>query len=165
MKKLVLIILLAALIGCRQTAEKKSIDLQTKMDKVSYSIGIDIAKSFGSQPFSVLPDDIAQGLTDALTAVDARLTEQEMEETLNNFQTEMMSQQDTVNLSAPSNMDKVSYSIGFDIGKSFGRQPFELVADAVAQGLKDGLSANAPLMTSEEMEETLTAFQEEIMNQ
>ena len=165
MKKFALLILLAAFIGCQQTVEKKTLELTTKMDKVSYSIGIDIGKSFENQPFDVLADDISQGLSDALTKSVARLTEQDMEETLKNFQTEMMSQKDTVNLTPPSNMDKVSYSIGFDIGKSFEKQTFELVPEAISKGLNDGISSTDPLMTAEEMEETLTAFQEEIMNQ
>jgi len=165
MKKLTLIILLAALIGCQQTVEKKTLELTTKMDKVSYSIGIDIGKSFENQPFDVLADDISQGMSDALTKAVARMTQEEMETTLKDFQTEMMSQRDTTNLTPPSNMENVSYSIGYDIGNSFGNQPFELVAEAVAQGLKDGVNSAEPMMTKEEMEETLTSFQEEIMNQ
>ena len=77
----------------------------------------------------------------------------------------MKTQRDTTNLTPPSNMENVSYSIGYDIGNSFGNQPFELVAEAVAQGLKDGVNSAEPMMTKEEMEETLTSFQEEIMNQ
>ncbi len=164
MKKFALIILLAGLIGCQQTVEKKTIDFQTKMDTVSYSIGMDIGKSFENQPFTVLADDIAQGLNDALTEAEARLTDSEMEETLNNFQKEMMNQKDAVNLTPAKDMDKVSYSIGFDIGRSFQKQPFELVPDVVSQGLKDGLNKTDPLIPAEEMESTLTSFQEEIMN-
>ena len=54
--------------------------------------------------------------------------------------------------------DKVSYSIGVNIGKSMQKDGVEVNADAVALGLKDGLSGGPTKMTDEEMTSTMTAF-------
>jgi len=59
--------------------------------------------------------------------------------------------------------DKVSYSIGLDIGKSFKSQGVELNAAALAQGIKDGLGGGPALMTEEEMMKTMEEFQNQMM--
>ena len=59
--------------------------------------------------------------------------------------------------------DKVSYSIGIDVGESFSKQQLDLVPEFVAQGIEDAMKGNEPLMTKEDMEETIKIFQEERM--
>jgi FKBP-type peptidyl-prolyl cis-trans isomerases 1 len=41
--------------------------------------------------------------------------------------------------------DKVSYSIGLDIGTTFKKQKMEISSDALVAGLKDGMSGTKPL--------------------
>jgi len=41
------------------------------------------------------------------------------------------------------NKDKVSYSIGLDIGTTFKKQKMEISSDALVAGLKDGMSGKA----------------------
>src|SRR5437899_3227703 len=43
--------------------------------------------------------------------------------------------------------DKVSYSIGLDIGNTFKKQKMEINTDVLAAGVKDGLSGANPLLT------------------
>jgi FKBP-type peptidyl-prolyl cis-trans isomerase FklB len=59
--------------------------------------------------------------------------------------------------------DKVSYSIGLDIGKNLKKQSIDVNADAFARGLKDALSGGDTLMTEQEINETMAAFQKEMM--
>ena len=59
--------------------------------------------------------------------------------------------------------DKVSYSIGMEIGKNFKRQSVDVNPELVARGVKDAFSDGKPLMTDDEMKEALTAFQKEMM--
>ncbi len=59
--------------------------------------------------------------------------------------------------------DKVSYSIGLDIGNKLKSQSIEINADILASGVKDALSGSKPLMTENEIQETMTAFQKEMM--
>lgn len=59
--------------------------------------------------------------------------------------------------------DKVSYSIGLDIGSSFKKQSIEVNTDVLMKGIQDGLSGDTPLMTEEEMRQTMTALQQEMM--
>jgi len=53
--------------------------------------------------------------------------------------------------------DKVSYSIGADIGNSLKRSDLDVNPDFLAQGLKDALVGKT-VMTDEEMKTTLEAF-------
>lgn len=55
--------------------------------------------------------------------------------------------------------DKVSYSIGLEIGSSFKKQSIDIDTDAVAAGIKDAISSNKPLLTENEVKEVMTAFQ------
>lgn len=54
--------------------------------------------------------------------------------------------------------DKVSYSIGLDIGNTFKKQKMEINADVLAAGVKDALSGANPLLTPDEMRTVMTQF-------
>ena len=58
--------------------------------------------------------------------------------------------------------DKISYSIGYDLGKNFKEQGIEITADLVASGIKDALSGAKTALTDEEMENILKGFQMEL---
>jgi FKBP-type peptidyl-prolyl cis-trans isomerase FklB len=59
--------------------------------------------------------------------------------------------------------DKISYSIGTDIGKQFKMQGIDVNPDMLARGVKDALSGTKPAMDEKDMEATMTAFQQEMM--
>jgi len=59
--------------------------------------------------------------------------------------------------------DKVSYSIGVDIGKNFKRQGLELDLDKMSKGLKDGMAGGKLAMTEDEMRATMMSFQNEML--
>jgi FKBP-type peptidyl-prolyl cis-trans isomerase FklB len=61
-----------------------------------------------------------------------------------------------------SQKDKVSYIIGLNIGTNMKRQSVEVDTDLLLKGLKDGLSGSKPILTEEEMRQTMTAFNEEM---
>ena len=54
--------------------------------------------------------------------------------------------------------DKVSYSIGLDIGNTFKKQNMDINPEALLSGLKDATSGAKPQMTDEEMQKTMTAY-------
>ncbi len=59
--------------------------------------------------------------------------------------------------------DKVSYSIGLDIGTTFKKQNMDINTDVMVAGLKDGMSGNKPQMTEEQIKETMTAYSKSMM--
>lgn len=59
--------------------------------------------------------------------------------------------------------DKVSYSIGADIGSTLKRQEIDVVPEALFRGLKDALSGGKTALTAEEMQSTMQTFQQEMM--
>ena len=66
--------------------------------------------------------------------------------------------------SLDTKVQKTSYAIGLDIGTNIAQGELEVDADALAQGLRDGLGlGGAPLMTQEEQQEVLMTLQQELM--
>jgi FKBP-type peptidyl-prolyl cis-trans isomerase len=61
--------------------------------------------------------------------------------------------------------DKVSYSIGLNIGNTLKQQPFELNPEMVAAGVKDVLLGGKTLLTEAEVRDTLMAFQKDLETQ
>jgi FKBP-type peptidyl-prolyl cis-trans isomerase FklB len=62
-----------------------------------------------------------------------------------------------------SEKGKRSYSIGYNIGTNLKQESFDIDPDLVAKGLREALSGKKAAMTEQEIRETLTAFQQEIM--
>jgi len=58
--------------------------------------------------------------------------------------------------------DKVSYSIGLDIGEKLKKQSIEVDPELLARGIKDAISDAKPLLTEEEVQTVMTAFQQEL---
>lgn len=61
-----------------------------------------------------------------------------------------------------SQKDKVSYSLGMDLGTNLKRQQIEVDADLLAKGLKDALGDGKTLLTADEVRSTLMALQAEL---
>jgi len=59
--------------------------------------------------------------------------------------------------------DKVSYSIGLNIGFNLKKQNVSINPDTFVLGLKDAL-AGKPQMTDEQVKETMTAFEKEMID-
>ncbi len=58
--------------------------------------------------------------------------------------------------------DKVSYSIGLNIGFNFKKQNMDLNPDILASGIKDAM-ANKPQMTQDQVKETMAAFEKDMI--
>lgn len=66
--------------------------------------------------------------------------------------------------SAPkTDLQKISYSLGADIGKNFKMQEVQLDVDMMAKGIRDAMAGGTFAMTDEDMEKTMAAFQEVMM--
>ncbi|WP_133129748.1 FKBP-type peptidyl-prolyl cis-trans isomerase [Legionella yabuuchiae] len=62
-----------------------------------------------------------------------------------------------------TDQDKLSYSIGIDLGKNFKRQGIEVNPEVLAQGMKDGMNGGKQLLTDQQMKDVLTKFQKDLM--
>jgi len=58
--------------------------------------------------------------------------------------------------------EKMSYGIGADLGRNLKRLGIEIDADALIKGFNDALSGAKPLMSDEEIGQTLNALQQSI---
>lgn len=61
-----------------------------------------------------------------------------------------------------SQRDRLSYVIGLDIGSNLKNQSVDVNPDILLRGIKDGLSGAKPLMSEQEIKETIAAFQKEM---
>jgi len=59
--------------------------------------------------------------------------------------------------------EKASYIIGMDIGGNLKRQSVDVDPNILAKGVQDALSGAKPLLSNDEIQETMAAFQKEMM--
>jgi FKBP-type peptidyl-prolyl cis-trans isomerase FklB len=57
--------------------------------------------------------------------------------------------------------EKMSYIIGMDIGNNLRKQSIDVDPNILARGIQDGLSAAKPLLSEEEIQNTVTTFRKE----
>ncbi len=58
---------------------------------------------------------------------------------------------------------RINYSLGYQIGGDFKRQGVEMNADAVVQGIEDGLSGAEPRMPAADMRQTLMELKRKVV--
>ena len=66
------------------------------------------------------------------------------------------------NIKLDSQKTKVSYIIGYDIGKNMKRSNLELDYDTFLTGLKEAMNAKESRITQEDQQKIMTAFQDEM---
>lgn len=59
--------------------------------------------------------------------------------------------------------DKLSYSMGFDIGSKLLQESIEINPDILSKGVQDGFRGTEPLMTKEEMQKAITEFRKDMI--
>lgn len=59
--------------------------------------------------------------------------------------------------------DKVSYILGMDIGNNLKKQSISVNPKIFAKGIEDALAGTKSLLTEQEVQETMVAFQKEVM--
>ena len=62
-----------------------------------------------------------------------------------------------------TDVDKLSYSIGADLGKNFKKQGIEINPVAMTKGLQDGASGTQTLLTDQQMRDVLNQFQHNLL--
>jgi FKBP-type peptidyl-prolyl cis-trans isomerase FklB len=62
-----------------------------------------------------------------------------------------------------SDLEKLSYSIGVDLGSNIKKQGIVLDVPAMAKGIEDSMQGKELKMTDEQMKESLVKFQKELM--
>lgn len=61
-------------------------------------------------------------------------------------------------------MDKVSYTIGYQMGHSFKQQNIKASPIVIMEGIEAGMANKKPAMTQAEMQSTMQAFQKEMVS-
>ena len=59
--------------------------------------------------------------------------------------------------------EKVSYIIGMDIGGNLKKQSIDIDPNILVKGIQDGLAGAKPLLTNQEIQETMVAFKREMV--
>lgn len=87
-----LVVSVVALSGCNEEKKSAEVSLDTLSQRVSYSVGYDIAKNFNDNEFSLDMAIVLAGLNDAQNSVEPRLTPEQITETMAEFQQYMIEQ-------------------------------------------------------------------------
>ena len=82
-----IVILAAGLLATQVNAE--DVSLKTQMEKVSYAIGVDIAKNFKQQGIEINVDSLTKGMRDGLAGGKLLMTDEELVATLTSYQAEL----------------------------------------------------------------------------
>ena len=85
MMKYIAIITGFLIIGCESSDNQQAPKLETAMDSVSYSIGVDIGKNMKTQELDINDKAMFAGWSAAFNGDTLQLTEEDMLATLNNF--------------------------------------------------------------------------------
>ncbi len=65
--------------------------------------------------------------------------------------------------SLPTEMDKVSYGIGVQIGQNFKQQGVEIKIESLIRGLKDALAGGKLELTQQQIQQVMTSFSQKMM--
>lgn len=77
--------------------------------------------------------------------------------------TTMMSSYAAAEASLTNDLEKLSYSIGVDLGSNIKKQKIDINVPALAQGIEDSISGKPLKMTDEQMKDSLVKFQKDLM--
>lgn len=160
------------LLGYLTCGAAMAVENDTK-DNVSYSIGYNIGKKMcegmKQDNVDVNPAILANGLTDAFSNTPA-LTDRERRAVMEAFKKEKEARSESPvkalsTITSKGESDRVSYSIGYNIGEKMCegmRQDNVDVNPAIlAKGLTDAFS-NTPTMTDTERETVMKAFEKDL---
>lgn len=61
--------------------------------------------------------------------------------------------------------DRASYVIGYNLGRTLKQNDVQASSDLILKGLRDGLAGEKGMLTDEEMQSTMQAFQQQVQSQ
>lgn len=79
--------------------------------------------------------------------------------------TSLAAQEETPTISLDTEQEKTSYAVGLNMGQTMRQQGVEFDFELLVEGLEDGYGGEEPLLDSEQLQQTLAAFQERMMAQ
>lgn len=76
-----------------QAPKQKAVLLKTELDKVSYTIGVQLGQNFKQQEIEITTEPMMQGLKDSMAGRKLVLSQEEMQKVMMGFQQRMMAKQ------------------------------------------------------------------------
>lgn len=149
-----ILVLVVGLLTAQVSAEEPPI-LKTQNEKLSYGVGVDIAKNLKRQGIEVDVDLLIKGLKDTLSGEKLSMTEEDLRAAMTAFHVELAWREAHAKR-VPAN---VSYGIGVDAARNLKWYDFKVDVDFVTKGLKDMLSGEKLAMTEEDLRAARTPFQ------
>jgi FKBP-type peptidyl-prolyl cis-trans isomerase FklB len=131
-------------------ATPSALELETEKDKLSYAFGMNKGTNLKNQSIDVDPNGVARAAKDVLAGRDTLLTDEEAQVAIKQLQVDAQKKQGEKTPQARTENDKVAYAIGMDFGKFLQKLSVDIEPNVMAQGLKDVLSGNKPLLTDVE---------------
>jgi FKBP-type peptidyl-prolyl cis-trans isomerase FklB len=93
MSKVLPLTALAVVMIAGAAVAEEALDLSDETNRINYSLGHQLGSDFKRQQLDMNPDAVVQGMRDALSGAEPRMTPQEMRETLVGFKKRLAEQQ------------------------------------------------------------------------
>jgi len=148
-----IMVLVVGLLAAQVSAEEPTL-LKTQNEKLSYAVGVDLAKNLKQQGVEVDVDLVTKGLKDTFLGEKLAMTEETLRATMTAFHVELGWREAQAG-KVPAN---VSYGIGVDAAKNLKWYDFKVDLDFLTKGLKDMLSGERLAMTDEDLRAAMTPF-------
>jgi FKBP-type peptidyl-prolyl cis-trans isomerase len=149
------IIILGAMLLVAQASAQGTVVLKTQQDRVSYGIGVDMARNLKGQGIEADVEMVARGLRDVLSVEKFLYSEKDLQIAMTAFQVELGWRGAQAKRASP----KASYGMGVDVARLLRLYEIKIDADLVIRGLKDVFSGEKLPMTEEDLRGAMAAFQ------
>jgi FKBP-type peptidyl-prolyl cis-trans isomerase len=147
MKRMTLLAGGLLLAACNRQNSGASVPLATRVDSVSYIVGMQMGKSLKEQSVPVTPNAILMGLNDGLAGTTSKIPDDKAQLTMAAFRDEMMAKQHAKDSAASSVNQKSVVSVAYKgsllngeaFDSSYGRDPVTFPLDGVIPGWSEAV--------------------------
>jgi len=143
-----------------QVTPKETSLLKTEIDKLGYAIGVDTGRNFFSPTVQFGQEDFLLGLTEAFSGNKLFLSEYDIREAKNTYQS-IMSEDSNFKI-IPGN---VSYALGVSMGRDLKLLGIKLNLDALSRGFRNVFSTKPLLMDSKHLNLYISLYQGALMRE
>ena len=155
MKRFVLLLFCLLLIGFPVAAVEETPGPVARVDDINYSYGYRLGRELSTADLLLRPEALFQALYAALDKAEPELSREEMTgflETLHVNSSVSTMEQSTL---IADGVDAANYSFGFALGERMLQRQIEFHADALSDGIYDGISQKQPRLNEELMAQLL----------
>ena len=155
MKKFVWLFLCLMVFGFPVAAVEDTAMTVAQMDDLNYSYGYQLGHEFAASGLLLRPEALFQAIYTALDKAEPEFSREAMAEFMGTVPTHGAVVAVEQSVLITDDVDAANYSFGFGLGERMLQQQVEFHADALSDGIYDGISQKPPRLSEEIMAQLL----------